>query len=1694
MHRCRLVTPFAVALFLVSFFAAKAYAQMPPSSSTTSTPIPGVGHDYLGEIAETVNPVNGSVSIRLNATMPPGRGLTIPFSFAYDSNGVNYVANGSSGTLQWLTPSSSIVSTGGWSNSVPVVTVSEPTWTAVDNNGHRVYCHAFVNYEYQDAHGNRHNLNLTTYAPLNGACAYDDADWPTGFDAEVVTQGGEVPSTGGSILASIPSNASVSPGPITVAEADGTKLYFPNSNLDDYRGTMATFVEDRNGNIVTINPPVSPATNYSYVDTAGRTVLQDTGFAVNPESVTVLGSNAAYTLQWTGAFATPTFSTPCTLLYGNGCQFSHAGWSPAQYGLSRLTLPNGKAFSFTYDSTYNVLKKITYPTGGYISYVWGMNSQAEVGTAWTTQSNNQCTALYGVPVITDRYVSFDGSTNVLHQHFSYSTTWHYAGNGADWTAKQTTVTTTDLVRNTSYNTVYNYSPLAADVPPNSLYASTCCNPVESSVLYHDNDTNGTLLKTVSKTWANPRLLTSQTTTYPGGQADETTWSYNSREQQTEQDDYDFGLTGVGSLLRKTVTNYQAFGNTPLYPNAPSIVDRPCQVITYDNTGTTRVAETDYFYDNGATTTPCGAAGTPSVTSAGGSSLTGHDETNYSASSTYPRGNLTQKTQWLNSGGSSPVTTYAYDTTGQTLSMTDPNGNTTAYSFADSYVSTNSTGFTTTAGSPPSGKVTNAFLTQVTYATVNAIALTENYSYGYNDGELTQSTDENSKTTAFKYDDSLSRLTETDYPDTGQTTVSYNDSTPSVTTTKLITSTPSVNLSTTTVMDSLGHATQTKLTTDPDGTTYTARSYDGNGRTYQLYNPTRCSPPTTKCSSEANSWGVSTNTYDGLGRVKSVAEPDGSAVTTSYSANQITTTDEIGNQRTSQIDGLGRMTNVWEAPNATGYNFPTLYAYDPLNDLTGVTQNGSNSANARIRTFVYDSLSRLTSATNPESGTILYAYDANGNLSTKTAPAPNHSGGTVQTTSYFYDVLNRLTKKSYSDGTPTVQYGYDGVAPTGCTPPSLTDSYPIGRRTAMCDGSGATSWSHDKMGRTAILDRTIGAATRSASYVYNLDGSLYQETIFSGKQLQYTYGGAGRVLSVTDPSNNPVFNFVTGAKYSPNGALATAVYGAVTNGFTGVTETDAYNDRLQPVQRLATSSAGTAINLCYDFHLKVAITSSCSFPAGGGDNGNVFQIVNSRDATRTQNFTYDKLNRITSATSSLWGTTYVVDSWGNLTNITPTNKTYQQNPLAATASTKNQLSGFCEDAAGNTVFYTTCPPPQWSMTPEVYDAENRLKTVIGAANRYVYIYDGDGNRVEKLTESLDGQTIQSGTIYWRESDGELTNETDLNNVTLHRHVYFNGRRVCRTDTQPSTTQHYYFSDHLGSANVVVSGTDGSIENDSDFYPYGGELVFTNSAPQNYKYTGKERDTESGLDNFGARYYASTMGRFMTPDWATKPTDVPYADFGNPQSLNLYSYVNNNPTTTRDPDGHCIEDACVVEGLLVEGGIAAWNYFAGAGVLGLTAAAAGASPSGNAGFVSPGYPSYYHGELQNANGTSIYLNQNANSGSQSTGQNAQQAPSAQPSQSTPAQPEPPSGNDLNRSSSTKQTGKQGQNTETTVTEASGSTTYKTTPGKTGGQSTMVVRKDANGNTVYVKQEARTNNKDFTKPPDHVHYKKPIDKEVN
>jgi RHS repeat-associated protein len=587
---------------------------------------------------------------------------------------------------------------------------------------------------------------------------------------------------------------------------------------------------------------------------------------------------------------------------------------------------------------------------------------------------------------------------------------------------------------------------------------------------------------------------------------------------------------------------------------------------------------------------------------------------------------------------------------------------------------------------------------------------------------------------------------------------------------------------------------------------------------------------------------------------------------------------------------------------------------------------SNSANARVRTFTYDSLSRLACAANPEvqavtcpasvtgsfpAGTITYKYDNDGNLVSKGAPSPNQpSAGTAMlTTTYTYDTLNRLTGKNYNDAyngnlTPAVTYGYDGAGLSSCpTPIAIQGSgiNGIGRRTAMCYAAGNKSWSYDPMGRIATEnDRFIWLAPPYSPEVTTYNGAplLSENTIFSyylnGDLSNTFYPGpkgppdyefytdenaAGQVTNAGDI----YYTVLNDATYAPTGQLASVEVGWTDGSFTGNVITNTYNKRLQPVLVSAATPTGTSIlNLTYNFNL------------GSGDNGNVIQIANGKDSNRTQNFTYDSLNRIASAytNGTNWGENYTIDAWANLTNIgSYTGKSGHETLNCAAASTNNQLTTCYQyDAAGN----------RNDNGNFVYDAENRLI----ATSSTSYVYDGDGNRVEKCTEGATAGTCTSngtGMLYWKSLDGGTLAESDLGGNWTAVYGLIRGQIGSRVDL-PANVVHYYFEDHLKTTDIVTAA-NGGILKESDYYPYGGEILIINNDSNRYKFTGKERDTESNLDEFGARYYASSMGRFMTSDWAAKPVTVPYANFGNPQSLNLYSYVENNPTTMGDPDGHC-----------------------------------------------------------------------------------------------------------------------------------------------------------------------------------------------
>ncbi len=584
------------------------------------------------------------------------------------------------------------------------------------------------------------------------------------------------------------------------------------------------------------------------------------------------------------------------------------------------------------------------------------------------------------------------------------------------------------------------------------------------------------------------------------------------------------------------------------------------------------------------------------------------------------------------------------------------------------------------------------------------------------------------------------------------------------------------------------------------------------------------------------------------------------------------------------------TSIWSSgtaitPLSPGIALQTLYTYNALGNLTCVEQHGTASLGTgcgspassdatspwRVRRFTYDSLSRLLTAHNPESGTIASSYDSNGNLLQKTSPAPNQIGSAIQTISYCYDSLNRVTGKAYSArtcqngqlpaGTAVVSYTYDQGA-NG-----------IGRMTSLTDQAGSGSYSYDVMGREASEQRMIAGITESTSYLYNLDGSIKTLTYPSNRVVNYTYSSAARPLSAIDGNGT---QYVGSATYWPTGHeyqrhLPTIYF-----------RTD-LNKRLEVGGFYSDNGQVTS------FYMDKTYSYN-----DGHNNGNVISITNNKDNNRTQSFTYDALNRIASGSSQAntgtlsWGETYSIDAWSNL-QITPmANKAHGGNFQHA-GDINNRPTGLSYDAAGNLTSFL-------SATYN-YDPENRLQAAAGMN----YTYDADGERVFK-SQSSNSAPVKR---YWSGAGGVLA-EADGTGTLVSEYVYFGGSRVARIDL-PGNSVHYYLSDHLKSTSMVVNAA-GTIEEESDYTPFGTEVVVAGSGVNHYKFTGKERDSESGLDYFGARYYSNGLGRFITPDWAAKATAVPYAEFTDPQSLNLYTYVRNVPTARYDVDGHCQADDC------------------------------------------------------------------------------------------------------------------------------------------------------------------------------------------
>jgi RHS repeat-associated protein len=221
----------------------------------------------------------------------------------------------------------------------------------------------------------------------------------------------------------------------------------------------------------------------------------------------------------------------------------------------------------------------------------------------------------------------------------------------------------------------------------------------------------------------------------------------------------------------------------------------------------------------------------------------------------------------------------------------------------------------------------------------------------------------------------------------------------------------------------------------------------------------------------------------------------------------------------------------------------------------------------------------------------------------------------------------------------------------------------------------------------------------------------------------------------------------------------------------------------------------------------------------------------------------------------------------------------------TADGNNHLSGFSYDASGNATAD--------GYNSYTWDAESQLKVTAGST----YLYDGDGRRVAKANTAVPPVPYK---LYWYGAGGEVLAETDAAGNTTAEYIFFAGKRVAMLPATGNPI--YYVEDLLGTSRVITTNT-GVVCYDADFYPFGGERApYTNTCSQNYKFEGKERDAETGNDDFGARYYSNRFGRWLSADWSNVPVPVPYANLSNPQTLNLYAMVSDDPESFADLDGH------------------------------------------------------------------------------------------------------------------------------------------------------------------------------------------------
>jgi RHS repeat-associated protein len=810
-----------------------------------------------------------------------------------------------------------------------------------------------------------------------------------------------------------------------------------------------------------------------------------------------------------------------------------------------------------------------------------------------------------------------------------------------------------------------------------------------------------------------------------------------------------------------------------------------------------------------------------------------------------RGNLTS-TNYYTNGTTYLTKRMTYFDTGKVQTMTDVNGAQTTYTY---------------------GVCGNSFATTV----AEPLNLQRSMTWNCTGGAQTAFTDENGQTTAISYTDPYFwRANSATDPANAVRNLAFSGATQSESSLTFNGGNSTSDLLGT--LDGLGrnHLTQVKET--PGGSNFDSieTDYDDFGRVSRVTLPYVGTAGQTNSSAPAK-----TTTYDALNRVLRISDSSGGYRSYSYSQNDVYVTrgpspsGESTKRRQEEFDAGGRLTSVCEittlsgngtcAQNSSQTGYWTKYGYDALGRLTSVTQNAQSSS-PQTRTYVYDLMGRLTSETNSENGTTTYVYDTDSTCGTSNGDRVKKTDAVGNVTCTAYDALHRPTVSTYPSGsyasvTPAKHFVYDSATVNSVAMTNvkgrLAEAY-------TCTGSCSSKIADEGFSYTVRGEASdvYESTPNSGGYyhvnqTYWVNSSPNQLTAPGLPTITFTPDSEGRPYRVSASSGqNPVTNTVFNAASLPT----STTYGS------GDSDAFSYDSNTNRVTQYQFTVNGQSLTGALTWNADHTLASQ-----------NITDAFNSSDSQNCS-YAHDDLTRLASVNcGSVFSQTFSYDAFGNISK----SGTYAFQPTYNTSTNRFSSIPGCPSLSydNNGNILNDCNHTySWDSSGHAiavdsvnltFDALGRMVEQNRSGSYTQIVYTPRGAKLALMS----GQTLQKGIVPLPGGGVALYNSGGL--------------------------LYYGHSDHLGSTKLG-STPSRTVSFDLAYAPF-GELYAT-SGSTDPAFTGQRQDTVSGLYDFPARQY-STQGRWPNPD----PSGLASVNLSDPQTLNRYAYVRNNPLVIIDPQG-------------------------------------------------------------------------------------------------------------------------------------------------------------------------------------------------